>query len=118
MIIFSELPCKRVFIYIWACWNIALLLCLIHLFLYKHLIALHFCLARGRNLSVLGNSHTLYSIYKLGELPIWEFIFNSDYFFCIPGYLKERAHSIALMMTNVYYGSNSREYKEQLKEFN
>jgi len=33
-------------------------------------------------------------------------VFNSDYFFCIPGYLKERAHNFALMMTNVYNGSN------------
>ncbi len=37
-----------------------------------------------------------------GELRIREFIFKSDYFFCIPGYLKERAHNFALMMTNVY----------------
>jgi hypothetical protein len=54
----------------------------------------------------------------LGELPIWEFSFNSDYFFCTPGYLKERAQNFASMMTNVYNGSNNREYKEQLKEFN
>jgi len=59
MIIFSELPCKRVFFYIWASWDIALLLCLIYLFLNKHLTALHLCLEEGRKLSVLGNWHGL-----------------------------------------------------------
>ncbi len=59
MIIFSDLPCKQVFFYIWASWNIALLLCLIYLFLNKHLTALHLCLAARRKLNVLGNWHTL-----------------------------------------------------------
>ena len=59
MIIFPDLPCKWVFFYIWVRWNIALLLCLIYLFLNKHLTALHLCLAAGRKLSVLGNWHTL-----------------------------------------------------------
>ena len=71
MTFFSDLPCKRVFFYIWASWSIALLLCLIHLFLYKHLTAFHFCLARGRKLSNLGNWHTLQY-----DIKAYSFIFD------------------------------------------